>query len=95
MKIQDIQPIQIWNNGEQVQVEKIGVEISYDNMINFANFKYSMFSNYVNPDYQNPPVYIGYIGIEGQDYIDWGNAGDVNQEAIKYVCQKLNLTIAI
>lgn len=91
MKIQQIQPVSIWYEGESVEANKIGIDISYDNMISSAAFRYTLFGS---ENGTNRPLTTGYLSIDGDDYTNWGLTGDANQEAVDWVIEKLNLTTA-
>lgn len=86
MKIAEITPLQVWNEGEQVEVNNLGVEICYDNLVSSASFKYVLF-------YEQNPIITGYSVLDGQDYIDWGDSSDINEDAVIRIAAKLNLSL--
>lgn len=86
MKIAEITPLQVWNEGQQVEVDNLGIEISYDNLISSAAFKFVLYKN-------NDPIITGYSVLDGQDYIDWGDSSDINEDAVIRIAAKLNLSL--
>lgn len=94
MRTVNIQSINVWSNGQNVPVNVLGLEISLDNLKDFANFKYALFTNYIPESGANIHVAYGYVPIEGADYQNWGTASDINLAAIQYVAGKLNLTLS-
>lgn len=86
MKIAEITPLQVWNEGEQVEVNKLGIEISYDNLVSSASFKFVLFKD-------DDAIITGYCVLDGQDYIDWGYSSDINEDAIIRIAAKLNLSL--
>lgn len=89
MRIKNIQPVTIWSEGEFVNVVKLGVKISDDDMIEKAVFQYSLYTD------KNVPLTGGYINIDGEDYHNWGYTGDANQEAMIWVANKLNIVLQL
>jgi hypothetical protein len=78
-----IQPVLIWQNGQNVQAIYLKAEVQSDNLIDYASFAYML----LDADFIN--VNNGIVGISGQDYIDY----QTNQYAWDYISSKLNLTI--
>ena len=94
MRTIEINQISVWSNGVNVPVKILGVEIAQDNLKDWANFKYSLFTNFdPNNLALNIPVRNGFLAMDGQDYEDWGDAADINLAAIQWVAHQLNLTI--
>lgn len=87
MKIQDIKPIAIWSEGNYIDVVKLGVKISNDDMVQEAAFQYSLFTE------QDVPLTGGFVNIKGEDYKNWGSTGNPNQEAIVWVADKINVEL--
>ncbi len=94
MKVQEIVPINIWSEGTLVEVTKLGIEVAYDNLINTASFKYVLLKYYSDSDISINPIYTGYIVMDGQDYEDWNADPDINEAAVEWVADKLNLDLA-
>lgn len=84
-----IQPIDIWVNGEV----KIGVKFSvtgiFDNYENTAQNQWQIF------DENDQQIASSNLTIDGQDYIDWGNqpAMAINTWIYNWSADKLGLTI--
>jgi hypothetical protein len=78
-----IQPVSIWQNGQNVQAIYLKAEVQSDNLIDYASFAYML----LNADFIN--INNGIVGISGQDYIEY----QTNQYAWDYIASKLNLTI--
>lgn len=91
----EIQPVQIWTNGQASQGNFIDASIVNDNLSNYAQF-YWVISN-VTTDQDGAEsksaLAQGNTTISGADYTAWGESGDVNLAAYQYICTKLNLTL--
>lgn len=87
--MKQIQPINIWINGEV----KIGVKFSvtgiFDNYENTAQNQWQIF------DENDQQIASSNLTIDGQDYIDWGNqpAMAINTWIYNWSADKLGLTI--
>lgn len=84
-----IQPTNIWVNGEikvAVTFKVIGI---YDNYENTADNQWSLYTS------ENELIAQNNLTIDGQDYIDWGNqpAMSINDWIYNWSAGKLNLTI--
>lgn len=86
MRIAVIVPFNTWSSGETVSVNKLGIEIGYDNLVNKATIKYTLLSD-------TQEVLAQFLEINGEDYQNWGNTGDPNQEITEWVAAKLNITL--
>jgi hypothetical protein len=89
--MKQIQPVQIWLNGQVVTADLLNVSLAYDNLLDFATFQYKLFQSVVD---QEPKFLItGNLSIQGEDYIIWGSTADINEAAYIWVADQLNLTI--
>lgn len=89
-----IQPVTIWVNGQQVQANYLSAYIVNDNLESSATFYYALVNrDYVDEQPVDTSLANGNVTIEGQDYINWGNSGDINNDAYVILAQKLNLTL--
>lgn len=99
-----IQPVKIWKDGREYTAEMIDVYGTNDNFKTKATVFYGLYELAVveQPDEEKAglPVHApgtlltsGNIDIDGEDYLSWGETGDVNAEIFAYVAQKLGLTI--
>jgi len=87
--MKQIQPINIWVNGEQKQGTQFSVTGIYDNYESSATNLWQIY------DIDSQSIAQGNLTIDGQDYIDWGNqpAMAINTWIYNWVADKLNLTI--
>ena len=85
--MRDIQPLDIWSDGDTKTATCIQLYISYDDLATRAAFQYSLC------DVDGAMIYEGQILVEGQTYLDWGSSGDSNTEAYTIAAAQLNLTL--
>lgn len=85
--MRQIQPLDIWSNGETKTAVCIKLYISYDDLQATAALVYSLC------DVDGKNIYEGQVIFDGQTYIDWGNSGDSNNEAYTIAASMLNLTL--
>jgi hypothetical protein len=85
--MRDIQPLDIWANGETKTAVCIRLYISYDDLQATAALQYSLC------DVDGRTIYEGQIIFDGQTYLDWGNSGDSNNEAYTIAAGILNITL--
>jgi hypothetical protein len=83
-----IQPVNIWNNGQSKQASELDARIIYDDLATSATFYYEL--KEVVDEVSGSTLSNGNVSMDGQDYIDWDNS---NEEAYVYIAGKLNLTI--
>jgi hypothetical protein len=92
--MKQIEPIQIWVNGEQLEANLLNAYIINDNLATSCSFYYSL--NTSGDGTEAMPLVLGQVVAEGnltmsgQDYIDWDNS---NEQAYEYIAGKLNLTL--
>lgn len=87
MRISNIQPITVWSDGQFVNIVKLGIKISNDDMVQEAAFQYSLLTA------DNVSTNTGFLNIDGEDYQNWGSTGNANEEAVVWVANKLNLIL--
>jgi alanine-alpha-ketoisovalerate/valine-pyruvate aminotransferase len=85
--MKNIQPLEIWSNGDTKTATMIGLYISYDDLSTQAALIYKLI------DADGIVIYDGQILFTGQEYLDWGNSGDSNQEAYVLAALHLNITL--
>lgn len=87
--MKQIQPIDIWINGQIKKGVNFSINCDYDNYENTATNYWQIF----NAD--NEQLSQGWLTIDGQDYIDWGNqpAMAINTWIYNWSADKLGLTI--
>jgi hypothetical protein len=83
-----IQPVNIWNNGQSKEASELDARIIYDDLATSATFYYEL--KEVVDGVSGSALSVGNVSMDGQDYIDWDNS---NEEAYVYIAGKLNLTI--
>ena len=91
----NIQPVQIWTNGQASQGNYIDASIVNDNLSDYAQFNW-VISNVVTDSEGNQTkktLTQGNTTISGADYAAWSDAADVNLYAYQYICKQLNLTL--
>lgn len=86
--MKNIQPITIWINGEEKNAELINVFSQYDDLETRAVFHYELLT------IDEIELVKGNIDINGEEYLLWGVATDINLMAYEYVVAKLNLVLA-
>lgn len=86
--MKNIESKTIWLNGEEQNATYINVYSIYDNLSTRAEFRYELLSEY------GLELAKGNIDINGEEYLSWGVATDINLMAYEYVVGKLNLVLA-
>lgn len=85
--MRDIQPLDIWSNGDTKTAVCMKLYISYDDLTATAALVYSLC------DVDGRNIYDGQVIFDGQTYINWGSSGDSNNEAYIIAASMLNLTL--
>jgi len=85
--MRNIQPLDIWSDGDTKTATSILLYISYDDLATQAALVYKLF------DINGTIIYEGQLFFTGQEYIDWGSSGDSNAEAYTLAAAHLNLTL--
>jgi hypothetical protein len=89
--MKQIQPVQVWINGQNENADLLSVAIAYDNLLDFATFQFKLFQSVLD---ESPRFLLtGNLSIQDQQYIDWGTSSDINEAAYLWVADQLNLTI--
>lgn len=83
-----IQPVNIWANGQSKQASELDARIIYDDLATSATFYYEL--KEVLEEGSGSVLSVGNVAMDGQDYIDWDNS---NEQAYDFIAGKLNLTI--
>jgi hypothetical protein len=86
-----IQPVSSWKNGQEKLATEFILYSNYDNLKDLASFSYSLSENI--DSIEPMTIASGQIDINGQDYIDWNSAPDVNAWAYTWAAAKLNLVL--
>ncbi len=85
--MREIQPLDIWSNGETKTAVCLKLYISFDDLEARAALVYSLC------DVDGRVIYDGQIIFEGQMYLDWGSSGDSNSEAYTLAAGLLNINL--
>jgi len=93
-----IEPINVWVNGESKTAEFLSVTCINDNYENSATNYWQLFTKVVDAEgveSQGEQVAQGNLTIDGQDYINWGDqpAMAINAWIYNWSAEKLNLEI--
>jgi len=98
-----IQPVNIWVNGSVNVAEQFTLRSINDDLETSATFYYELKEGDVTTQdsegndvtTQGAVIAVGNLGMDGQDYQDWGNQSgtDINTWAYNWAAGKLNLTI--
>jgi len=86
--MKQIQPIQIWVNGQQKTATLFSMYIVNDNLLNSATFNYSLL------DADAVSLTSGNLTMGEPTYDQWGTQSDVNQWAYEWAATQLNITLA-
>jgi hypothetical protein len=85
--MKNIQPLDIWTDGDTKTATMLSLYISYDDLATQAALIYKLF------DVDGVLIYEGQIQFTGQEYLDWGSSGDSNEEAYVLAASHLNITL--
>lgn len=92
--MKQIEPVTIWNNGEQKTASILTAKIVDDNLETECTFYYQLCEGgqgtEATPLIQGILLIAGNLPIIGRDYLDWDNSNDA---AYAYIAEKLNLTL--
>lgn len=85
--MKQIQPVSIWSNGTNSQATQLSLVIINDNLSTSATLFYQLLTD------DQKALANGNIVIDGTDYENWGNSGDINDQAYTIAANKLSLTL--
>ena len=88
-----IQSIQIWVNGQLETGSWLGAYIINDNLSDSAQFYWWIAANVSEDDSVGSTLTNGNLTINGQSYIDWNTANDINEDAYVWIADQLGLTL--
>jgi hypothetical protein len=91
--MKQIQPIQIWVNGQIQTASWLSSQSIQDNLATFAKFEYALYAAGVDDQTNGDEIASGNLTMEGQDYIDWNSNPDINEDAYIWIANKLGLTL--
>ena len=87
--MKQIQPIQIWVNGQVQTGNYIDSYITYDNLKDSANFFWGIYT----AETSGILLCNGELTMVEPDYSIWDSTSDINQAAYEWVCDQLSLTL--
>lgn len=96
--MKQIQPVNVWINGEIKVAEYLQVACVHDNYESSATNYWQLYTKVQDEegnDKQGEAIAQGNLTIDGQDYINWGDqpAMSINAWICNWVATKLNITI--
>ena len=86
--MKNIQPINVWKDGETKQATSLTLFITFDNLETEAVLEYHL------SDSDNVSLVKGSFTIADGDYQLWGVSVDANSDAYDYAASLLNLVFA-
>jgi len=87
--MKQIQPVQIWVNGQEQTGNYINAHIINDNLESFATFYWAIYNNHSNVLLLSA----GNLTISEPDYSVWDDTADINLAAYEWICSQLGLTL--
>jgi len=91
--MKQIQPIQIWVNGQELTGSWLGAYIINDNLSDSAQFYWWIAANGSEADTVGSTLTNGNLTIAGESYIDWNDTSDINDYAYVWIADQLGLTL--
>ena len=92
--MRQIEPIQIWKDGEQLEANLLNAYIINDNLQSSCSFYYSLNTSgegtEAMPLIMGQAVAEGNLTMDGENYLAWNGSNDY---AFAYIAEKLNLTL--
>jgi len=86
--MKQIQPFQIWVNGQQQTATVFNLIIINDNLLNSATFYWQLL------DSAEVKLADGNLTMGEPDYDVWGSSADINLAAYQWAASQLNITLA-
>ena len=86
--MKQIQPFNLWVNGQQQTATLFNLIIINDNLLNSATFYWQLL------DAQESKLADGNLTIGEPDYNVWGASADINLAAYQWAASQLNITLA-
>lgn len=87
--MKQIQPIQIWVNGQEQTGSWINSYITHDNLKDSATFYWAIFT----AETAGSQLSVGELTMEEPDYSVWDSTADINEAAYVWICDQLSLTL--
>jgi hypothetical protein len=86
--MKQIQPINIWVNGQEKTATLFNLFIVNDNLLNSATFCYQLL------DADATTLVSNNLTMGAEDYDVWGSSADINLAAYQWAATQLNITLA-
>ena len=91
--MKQIEPVSIWVNGQVKTGSWLSAYIINDNLSSSATFYWSILADGSEPDTAGEQLSEGNSTIDGENYIIWGEASDINLAAYQWIASQLGLTL--
>jgi len=91
--MKQIQPIQIWVNGQEQTGYWLGAYIINDNLSDSAQFYWWIAANGTEENPDGAVLTSGNLTINKESYIEWNTTSDINQDAYVWIADQLGLTL--
>lgn len=88
-----IQPVNIWVNGQQEQGSLLYAQVVNDNLKDTAIFLWVIYQSGIDIDSHGSQLASGQLTMTGADYINWNTETDINAAAYTWIADQLSLTI--
>jgi hypothetical protein len=91
--MKQIQPVSIWVNGQVKTGSWLNAYIINDNLSSSATFYWSILASGSEEGSAGEKLSEGNSTIDGENYIVWGEAADINLAAYQWIASQLGLTL--
>lgn len=93
--MRSIVPVSVWKDGVNIQANALSAIIISDNLSTQAIFYFKLLhvADILQEEQVDDIATDGNLTMSGQDYQNWGNTGDINDEAYQWIAGQLNLTL--
>ena len=94
--MRQIQPVSSWKDGQIINANSLRLLVVNDNLSSSAIFYYELLETVTDSNGNitvQDKIAQGNLNMDGQDYQNWGNTGDINNEAYVYCADKLSLLL--
>lgn len=92
--MKQIEPVQVWKDGENKTATHIDLKIIHDDLSTTATLYYQLKAETITGETSSfESVADGNHTIFGEEYEAWGESGDINAETYLIVAEALNLEI--
>jgi hypothetical protein len=93
--MKQIEPIQIWVNGQNKTASILDARIINDDLATSCTFYWELKEASIPPTEDTPEqagatLAQGNVSMTGEDYENWDNS---NEEAYAYIAEKINVTL--